>query len=238
MPQIFGWQHLTYLAITISLSVLVIVLIKLFVRTEKGLSLTMRIIGGILLCCVIVNRFMISGHKGSYIYLIPDTYCGLSSFVLGLSLLFGKKNNIVFHFVCYVGFVGSVASLIYPDFLGQNESFMYPATITGLIHHSVMLMAITLMFITRYFVPTLKRFYVLPVGLAFMLVLGVFEIQVIGFPDAMQIKNPIIKGTILTWWFLASMLLLVAWATMAIYDYILIYRPKHLKKIEDNKPVE
>ena len=36
MPQIFGWQHLIYVAICIVFAVAVLVCAKLFVKTEKA----------------------------------------------------------------------------------------------------------------------------------------------------------------------------------------------------------
>lgn len=115
---------------------------------------------------------------------------------MAFALILGKKDNRVFHYICYLGFVGTIVAVIYPDFLGQLDSkgnptgFMYPATISGLLHHSVLLFAIVMLYVTRYFTPTLKKCHYLLLGFCITISLGIFEITALGFDDAFLIKNP------------------------------------------------
>lgn len=62
--KVFGWQHLTYLAVFIMVSVVCGFLIVKYAKEEKALSLTMHIIGYILLALIIFNRFAIVAREG------------------------------------------------------------------------------------------------------------------------------------------------------------------------------
>ena len=132
MPKVFGWQHLTYLAVFIVIAIILTFFILKYAKAEKMLALIMKIIGGLLFICIVWNRTtLVMKYNGAW-FLIPDTFCGISSLILSLALLIGKRNNFVFHFICYLGFIGGLIVLVYPDFIGQASSIFYPATISGL----------------------------------------------------------------------------------------------------------
>ena len=225
-PKVFGWQHLTYLAIFLVLAVVGTYCILKFVKNEKTLTIVIKSIAGALLLAILWNRICITINNGNWIYMIPNSFCGLSSLLLSISVLVGKKDNWFFHFICYLGFIGGLITLIYPDFLGQNQSFLYPATISGLLHHTIMFYLVLIMVITKYFVPTLKKWYYLPLGLACVMTYGLFLLDAVGHTSAMNITTPLLEGTILTWWFTGIMVVALAVATMAIFDYFNIYRKK------------
>ena len=92
-PQVFGWEHLTYLAIFIVVSVASLVCIKLFVKNEKTQDIIVRSIGALLLVTLVWNRISIAVTRGNAWLLIPDSFCGMSSLVLALAVLIGKRNN-------------------------------------------------------------------------------------------------------------------------------------------------
>ena len=219
MPEVYGWEHFTYLAVFIAVAVAATILILKFVKTEKHLSVTMRIIGGVLFACIVWNRITLCIKNNNAMNLIPDTICGISSLFLSLAMLIGRRDNKVLHFICYLGFVGGVLTLCYPDFIGQAESVFYPPTISGLLHHTVMVYAVILMAITKYFVPTLKKWYILPLGLCCVMTFGIFEITALGFNDAMQIFTPLLPDTVFTWWFCGLLLLPASYIVMAIFDF-------------------
>ena len=186
----------------------------------------MKVIGGLLFCCVLWNWTTLAVKNSNALNLIPDTFCGISSVILSLSMLIGGKDNKFFHFICYLGFVGGLVTVVYPDFIGQSDSIFYPATISGLLHHTVMLYAIVLMIITKYFVPTIKKWYILPLGLCCIMTLGIFEITVLDFGDAMQIFKPILPDTPLYWWFCGLLLLPAAYIAMVIFEYFNVWKHK------------
>lgn len=224
MPEVFGWEHLTYTAVFLALAIAAIVLILKYVKTEKTLSMIMRIIGGVLFICILWNRISICVSHKNALLLIPDTFCGISSLVLSLALLLGKRDNIVFHFICYLGFIGGLIVVVYPDFIGQASSIFYPDTISGLLHHSIMFYTILIMTITKYFVPTIKKWYALPLGLCCVVTLGIFEITVLDSNDAMQIFNPLLPDTIFTWWFCGILLLVFSYLVMVVFEYFNVWK--------------
>lgn len=217
--KVFGVEHIIYLILTILVGVGSILFAKKCCKEEKKLQLFIRILGGILLVLIIANRICISIREGyDWAYLAPDSYCAISSFTMAIAMLIGKKDGILFHFVCYLGFVGGLAATIYPNYLSQADSIFYHATITGLLHHSVLLISIVLVTITKFWTPTLKKWYALPLGLCVTMSIGVFDMTVIGLPDAMLIGGPLIKDTIFTWWFMGLMIEIASLLTMLGFD--------------------
>lgn len=217
--KVFGIEHIMYLLVTTILGAAFIFLVKRFCKEEKQLQFVVRITGAVLLCLIIANRICISIREDcNWIYLVPDSFCGVASFTMAIALLIGKKDGILFHFVCYIGLVGGLAATIYPDFIGQADSFFYHATITGLLHHSVLVISILMVTITKYFTPTLKKWYALPLGMCVTMSLGVFDMTVLGMPNAMLIGGPIISGTVLTWWFMGILIMAAALLAMFIFD--------------------
>ncbi len=225
-PEIWGWQHITYLAIFAVIAAVSIFLIKKYVKNEKTLVCILKGVAALLLASVIWNRASIAVKNSNPMNLIPDSFCGISSFCLSLSLLIGKKNCRFFHFVCYVGFIGALLTLVYPDFIGQDESFWYPPTVSGLLHHTVMLYAIILMVITGYFTPTIKRWYCLPIGLSFVLTFGQFLISALGYDDAVYINHPLLPDSIFTWYFTGMLVVIVSLLIMLTFEYFLVWRKK------------
>ena len=92
MPEVFGWEHLTYTAVFLALAIAAIVLILKYVKTEKTLSMIMRIIGGVLFICILWNRISICVSHKNALLLIPDTFCGI------LLLVFSYLVMVVFEY--------------------------------------------------------------------------------------------------------------------------------------------
>ena len=69
-PQVFGWQHLTYLAVMIVLMIVGGVLIKLYAKSEKSKIITVKVIAGVLLALILWNRIAIAvSDKNWYLFL-------------------------------------------------------------------------------------------------------------------------------------------------------------------------
>ena len=202
-PQIFGWQHLTFLAIFIVISVISLYFIKRYAKSTKTQDIIVRCVGVLLFACILWNRISIAIRNGNALILIPDTFCGLSSLVLSLAVIFGKRNNNVLHFVLYVAFVGDLLTLCYPDFIEQNASFFYNPTISGLLHHAVGLYLCILLGLIGWFIPNYKKWPNLVIGFMAYITFGTFLIHVLNFGSAFYINSPILDGTPLTVWVIA-----------------------------------
>lgn len=230
MPHVFGLEHLIYLAISLIVMGISFFLIHRFINTDKKKKILIKSLGSLLLCLIIANRICISLREDNWLYLIPESWCGCASFFMSFSLLLAKKDSKAFHFVSYLAFVGGLLTLIYPNFISQNESFFYHATITGLLHHTVLFFSSLALIETGYLRPTLKKWYCLPIGLSAFLTFGVLDITAFGFEDAMLIKNPILPDSIFTWWFLGICIISFGLLVMAAFDYLPFLKKKENKQ--------
>jgi len=207
MPQIYGIEHIIYLVVVFSMMAVAILLIKKYVKTEAGLSRTVRITGALLLTAIVWNRLSVAFLRDGWNSLIPGTFCGVSSFVFSVATLVFNKNSKVFHCLTYCGLLGGTLTLVYPDFIGQAATIWYPMTISGLVHHTVMLFLGILMLVTGYVKPELKKWHILPIGLSFYMSFGLFLITYLGYGDAIHIFTPILEDTPLDWLLLGAIFL-------------------------------
>ena len=219
MPKIFGWQHLTYLAIFIVVSALTIFLSKKYLKDSKSQTIYLKIVAGLILIFEILNRVFVAIEKGWNLF-IPNTFCGLSSLAISLLVLFGKPKMKVFQCFWYMAFFGGIITLIYPDFIGQAQSLFYPNTITGLLHHSFDIIICINLFMFGWFEPDLKNWYYFPMVFTSYIVLGTFELSVLGVESAMSINKALVGNGILTCWFIWSVGSVFIFLASFLYDYI------------------
>jgi hypothetical protein len=199
MPHVYGIEHFVYLFVTTAIMVISWIGIKKHVKSEDQLTKTIRIIGFLLFLAIVWNRISIAILRDGWNELLPATFCGASSLALSIAAMTLKKDHIIFHCIAYVGLMGGILTLVYPDFIGQSSSIFYPMTISGLVHHSIMFFLVMTMLMTGYLKPQLKKWMVAPVGLCIYMTYGLFLITVVGYHDAMYIYEPILEGTPLTW---------------------------------------
>lgn len=122
-----------------------------------------------------VNRCAIANNNIDLLLLMPGTFCGITSLVFALTVLFTKKDSAFMHFVVYIAFAGAFVMLIYPNFIIGANTIFYPlSSFSGLIHHSIMLLLVLLVFTTGYFKPNIKRWYAVPLGLTCYMTYGLF----------------------------------------------------------------
>ena len=205
--RVFGTVHLIYLAITLPLSVIVLVLAKKYAKTEKAQNIVLKSLGGLLLIWILINRL-------SQVYrytdvrweqLIPDSFCGMTSLVLALSVLFGKKDNCLYHFTWFLGLVGAVITVFNPVFLSQGPTVFYLPTISGLLHHSLALVVVAALLMFDQIQITYKKWHYTFFGFTAYLTVGAFQMSVFGFADSFHIAEPILSGTPLTAWVMAPL---------------------------------
>lgn len=243
MPHAYGWEHIVYLVLFFAAFIGSLVAIKLKVKKEKTLEIIIKSVGGFLLALIIWNRIAIAFHRGTAWGLVPDSFCGVASLCLAVCVLCFKKDALPFHWVCYIAFYGGLIVTFYPNFLGQNSSFMYPATISGLLHHGVAAYLSVLMVITGYMKPCLKKIYAFPIGLSFMMCWGLFLMDAFGeivpdFEHAMFIRDPLIPNTYLTWYVMFVVLIAATAGGLFLYEYILKRRAMKKQVTENNEAAD
>ena len=235
--KIFGWEHFVYLAVFLILATVGLVCAKIFAKSEKTQFILIKIMGVALFLSILASRLSITfcSTTPKWHHMLPNQFCGMSSLVLSLAVIFGKKNNNVYHFVWFIALLGGVLTMIYPDFFPQNPSFFYPPTITGMLHHSLSIVMVVMLLIFNQIEITYKKWYCTLFGFTSYFTFGAFLIGALGYGDAFHIKTPILSGTPLNAWVMAPIYIVLYGSIVLIVE--LIRRKKNKKSKEKNESV-
>lgn len=206
-PKVFGIEHILYIIISTIVGATCLFLAKKFAKTEKSQNITLKILAGLLFVSIITNRLsqVFRYDNVRWHCIIPDSFCGMTSLVLSLAVLLGKKNNGVLHFAWLLGLFGGVSTIIYADFVGQSSSIFYLPTISGLLHHSFSAMLVVALLMFKYIDVTYKKWYCTLFGFTCYLTVGAFLMHTFDMSDAFHIAEPLLSGTPLTAWVMAPM---------------------------------
>ena len=219
MPKVYGWQHLTYLAIAFTLMFLGWVLITKFIKKEKYLRITFFVLGIVQFILILLNRIFVE-RTWNIIKLLPTTFCGVTSLIFAFILIFGKANTKPLQFISMCAFLGGLLTMFYPDFLGQANTILYSKTITGLLHHTTLLFTSVLTILTGYLKPDFKKWSSLPIGLCIFMTYGIFQISIMGKDNSMEIMKPLIAGTPLNWALVGGIYLVLYTIFLLIYEQV------------------
>ena len=183
--RVFGSVHWIYLAITLPLSVVGLVCAKKFAKTEKSQKIILKSIAAALFIWILINRLsqVFRYSKTRWEQIIPDSFCGMTSLVLSLAVLLGKKDNVALHFTWFLALVGSVITIFYPTFLNQGPTVFYLPTISGLLHHSLALVMVVALLLFNQINITYKKWYCSLFGFTAYFTVGAFQMSVFGFSD-------------------------------------------------------
>lgn len=205
MPEIFGVEHLTYIAVSTIVLSAALLYAKKAAKTEKQQQIVLKIFASLLFVSIITNRLsqVFRYEEVRWIQIIPDSFCGMTSLVLSLAVLLGKKDNVVYHFVWILALFGGVSTVIYASFVGQAPSIFYLPTISGLLHHSFAALTAVALLLFKQINITYKKWYCTLFGFTAYLTLGAFLIAVGGMDDAFHIFTPLLDSTPLTAWVMA-----------------------------------
>ncbi len=225
MPEVFGWEHFLYLGVVLALMIPGLILIRRFLKEEKQVDRLLKIIGFVLLAAITWNRISVAAYRDGFDSILPGTFCGSSSLALALAAIFLRRNHAAFHCIAYTGLLGGLLTLIYPDYIGQASSIFFPMTISGLVHHTIMAFLVTVMLMTGFLKPELRKWYILPLGLCVYMTYGLFLITVLGYGDAMYIHEPILEGTPLNWIVLGVIFITLHAAFLFAWERF--FRPKN-----------
>jgi hypothetical protein len=206
-PQLFGIEHILYILISTVVAVITLVLARKTAVTEKSQKIFLKILALLLLAAILANRLSQVFRYGTvrWYCIIPDSFCGMTSLVLALAVLFGRKDNCVLHFVWLLGLFGGISTVIYATFLDQDVSFFYLPTISGLLHHSFSATLAVALLLFRQIRITYKKWHYTFFGFTAYLTLGAFLMHTFKLSDAFHIAEPLIPGTPLTAWVMAPM---------------------------------
>ena len=206
-PQLFGIEHILYIVITTILGGAALLAAKKFAKTEKTQNIVLKLLALLLLAAIVTNRLSQVFRYGQvrWYCIIPDSICGMTSLVLSLGVLFGKKDNGAVHFTWLLGLFGGISTVIYATFLDQDASFFYLPTISGLIHHSLAAMVAVAVLMFRYIEISYKKWHCTLFGFMGYVTVGAFLMNIFDLSDAMHLAEPLLDDTPLTIWVMAPM---------------------------------
>ncbi len=206
-PQLFGIEHITYIITTTLLACIGLLAAKKYAKTEKSQRIILKTLAWLLFAAIMTNRLSQVFRYGTvrWYCIIPDSFCGMTSLVLALAVIFGKKDNHVLHFAWLLGLFGGISTVIYATFLDQDISFFYIPTISGLLHHSFSATLVVAILLFGYMDITYKKWYCTLFGFTSYLTVGAFLMHTFNLSDAFHIAEPLLSDTPLTAWVMAPM---------------------------------
>jgi hypothetical protein len=221
-PQVFGTEHFIYMAVSILVALTTCILTKKLVKTPKAGDMVVKISAAILFLIIFTNRLALVYEYGepNWQKLLTDSFCSTSSYVLSLAILFGRKNNNVLHFIWLVALAGGTITTFYPNFIGQNPSFLYPPTILGMMHHTWSAIVVVLLFMNGHLVLSYKRWRCTLFGLTCYLAYGSFLLCVLKMGNPMYMTAPAIDGTIFTVWGLLPIYIIVYSGILLVVELV------------------
>jgi len=201
-PELFGIEHILYIIISILIGSGIILLSIKYKNDENKKNIILKVLGILLFISIMVNRLsqVFRYDNVRWYCIIPDSYCGMTSLVLSLAVIFGKKDNAVLHFVWLMGIFGGISTVIYATFVGQGPTIFYLPTISGLIHHSLSAILTIVILIYKCINITYKKWYYTLFGFTAYITVGAFLMYVFDMSDAFHIAEPLLPGTPLTAW--------------------------------------
>ena len=222
VPQVYGIEHILYMIITSAVGAAGLLFIHRNAKSEKAKILSLKGIALLLLISIVTNRLsqVFRYDDIRWYCIIPDSFCGMTSLVLALSVLLGKKDNPIYHFIWLLGIFGGISTVVYPTFVSQDSSFFYLPTISGLLHHSFCAVMVIALFMLKQIDLTYKKWYCVILGFTYYLTVGAFLMSVFGMSDAFHIAEPLLPDTPLTVWFMAPIYITAHGAIFAVVELI------------------
>ncbi len=221
--KMYSTYHLIYVVLFAVILAAAVVVFKFALKSYKARDVFIRCLGGLLTVSLIANRITLTVWDNNGIgirEMIPNTYCGMSSLLLGIFAMIGKPNAKIFHFLFYLEMIGGTACVFYPTFINQNPSFFFPPTITGMNHHACGVILCVILVLGKRFEPSFENRYVFPIGIAAYTLFGLFLIDALKIPNTMLIDEPAVAGTPINWWFVLIFGSAVEIAFTFVYDRI------------------
>ena len=230
-PKLFGLEHIIYIVLSTIIGMILLLWANKYVKDDKHKVLVLKILAILLFISIMTNRLsQVFRYDDTRWYcIIPDSFCGMTSLVLSIGVLFGKKDNGILHFVWLLGLFGGISTVIYATFVGQGPSIFYLPTISGLVHHSFSAILVVALFMFKYINVTYKKWYYTLFGFTCYLTVGAFLMHVFNMSDAFHIVEPLLPGTPLTAWVMAPMY--AAAYALILFIFEIVRKRKKMKQL-------
>ena len=158
-PKLFGLEHIIYIVVSTIIGVITLLCASRYIKKDKNQAIFLKSLAFLLFISIMTNRLSQVFRYGDvrWYCIIPDSFCGMTSLVLSIGVMFGKKDNAILHFVWLLGIFGGISTVIYASFVGQGDSIFYLPTISGLVHHSFSAILVVALFMFKYINVTYKK---------------------------------------------------------------------------------
>jgi len=233
-PQLFGVEHISYIIISALLGGGALLFAKLYAKTQKTKDIILKCLAVLLFAAIMTNRLsqVFRYDTVRWYCVIPDSICGMTSLLLSVAVLFGKKNNSVLHATWLLALFGGISTVIYATFVGQDPSFFYLPTISGLLHHSFSAMLTVALLMFGQIDITYKKWYCTFFGFTFYVTVGAFLMHTFNLSDAFHIAEPLLSDTPLTIWVMAPMYAAAYAVILLVIELIKRKKTKNKEKID------
>ena len=94
-PKLFGIEHILYIVITTIIGGVGLLIAYKYAKKEKTQTIILKCLAIFLFVSILTNRLsqVFRYDVIRWYCIIPDSYCGMTSLVLSLAVLLGKKDN-------------------------------------------------------------------------------------------------------------------------------------------------
>ena len=94
-PELFGIEHILYIVISTIIGGASLYLSYKYAKDEKKQNIILKVLATLLFISVMTNRIsqVFRYDTIRWYCIVPDSFCAMTSLVLSLAVLFGKKDN-------------------------------------------------------------------------------------------------------------------------------------------------
>lgn len=251
MEDIFCWQHIVYLLISIAFVIGMIFLVRYLCRNNvKNKKYYVFAFAIVTLIIMLVNKFAIwDKYDNNWKVFVPGSFCSTLAIYGPLVMLLTKPNSRAFNFAIFAQALGGLLTMVYPEFMLGKNNFFDLVDFTGLLFHTMMFLNFVFVLGIGYFKPSMKNWSSFVWGLIAMVPFILFTTQVFGVGEDMYLTRPAVEGTMLYWWVIGILAIIIYTIFLLIYEqfaykkeerfvYITYHKlkEKFSKKKKEDKP--
>ncbi len=234
MGEWFDGAHVTYIIVSLGVTVLLLYLATRHLKTQRGKDVFLKVFALLtffLHVSILWHDFLAHGSAAvPDNILFPIYFCNLSMYMLMITAFWGKKDGKAFGAIAimtaYGGFFGAMISLIYPEYYFGHANIFEWGVIKSMTSHSTMLIGSLWLFLGGYVPIRKKNTFVYFGGLLVYGVIGlgvnaIFAASGLGDPNAMYLSHPpLAEAPFLNCWTIAALMVIVIHLSTLVYERV------------------
>ena len=219
--HMYNLPHLIFLSLFLLALIVQSAIIAKKRPSEKAKKIYTSILSVIIIIGVVLTRVSTTMHNTRYninnykwYYFIPDTWCSLNGIVYALNILVFKRNQKMLSFTAFLGFLGGIMAIFFPNFL-STMSFFDIRALPSMIYHACMILLSLYLVESKDFIPTIKNAPYFALGMIICMIIGSFEKRIMHMPCPMQLDQPFFDKT-------PFLYHLTSWYTVILGEFIFV----------------